>query len=85
MVSYTQKCFKKLMPKGRIYCKIFKLPLSPGIYSSNVNVLIANNIVDYIFDAIYIEVIDGLFFRNQNRSIIKNHSPLLIEHEWSTK
>lgn len=81
MTSYTQERFESLEPKGRVYCKIPKLPLTAGIYYANVNISILSEIVDWILDAFSIEVVEGDFY-NSGTTVPGGHSPFLIEHNW---
>jgi lipopolysaccharide transport system ATP-binding protein len=67
--------------EGKIYCKIDRLTLSPGIYSYNAICRIGGGISDWIINAGEIIVEGGDFF-GTGRLPPSSHPGVLIDHLW---
>jgi len=73
--------FLPLPSRGRLQCKIPRLPLLPGTYTLTVSLLVNGRLMDKIVSAISFTVEDGDFFGSgklPNRSM----TPLCVDYGW---
>lgn len=76
--------WEKIPQKGRVKCRIPKLPLNAGKFSFNICSYINNEIADWILDAIEITIIPGDFYKS-GKLPSKEHGIFLLEQEWELK
>jgi lipopolysaccharide transport system ATP-binding protein len=75
--------YKNVDGKGYFECKIEKFPLSPGRYLLNVFAKTeGGEILDWIQDALYLDVENGDFY-GTGRNITTGNNSVLIDHSWS--
>ena len=74
--------FQSIGSEGYFTCKVKKLPLAPGSYTASLIIRSNETIVDWIQQAVTIEVEPGDFF-GTGRMPPQSHSGVLLEQEWS--
>jgi lipopolysaccharide transport system ATP-binding protein len=68
--------------EGYFQCRLERFPLSPGSYMINVFSQSSGEILDWIQEAVIIDVQDGDFY-GTGKLLNSSHQGVLVEHTWS--
>jgi len=74
--------FKSIPPKGKMICRIPRLPLAPGSYVLNLYCEVNGTLTDWIQQANYLGVLEGDFF-GTGKLPPSRHGGVLVLHSWS--
>jgi lipopolysaccharide transport system ATP-binding protein len=68
--------------RGRLCCRVNKLPLGPGHYQLDLHCMANYTVVDYVQRAASLSVEAGDFF-GTGRLPNQSNGPLLVDHQWT--
>jgi lipopolysaccharide transport system ATP-binding protein len=74
--------FERLPHRGRLVCRIPRLPLSPGVYDFNLHCTVNGILADWVQQAGRLTVAHGDFF-GTGRLPPASHGGFLVPHEWT--
>jgi lipopolysaccharide transport system ATP-binding protein len=72
----------ELLPRGRLLCRIPRLPLMPGAYTYTIWCTVGGNLEDFVSDAGQLSVVEGDFF-GTGRLPPKTVGDFLVAHQWT--
>jgi homopolymeric O-antigen transport system ATP-binding protein len=72
----------RLLPGGRILCRIPRLPLLPGVYTCSMWIKVGEVMQDDVTDAAKITVVEGDYFGTGKLPPVRN-GEFLVQHQWS--
>jgi lipopolysaccharide transport system ATP-binding protein len=80
--DYVDKKFTEIQNVGYFDCTIFKLPLMEDLFTLNIMANDSTEILDWIEDAVQINVENGDFFGSGKITEL-THKSVLIDHKWN--
>jgi lipopolysaccharide transport system ATP-binding protein len=80
----TAQDFEQIASKGQFKAHIQKFPLMPGRYTMNLWCEANGIVVDWVREAMVIDVIEGDFF-GTGQIGPRNRTGVIVEHDWSYK
>jgi lipopolysaccharide transport system ATP-binding protein len=72
----------ELKGRGRLLCRIPRLPLLPGVYPYTIWCTVGGNLEDHVVDAGSLSVADGDYF-GTGKLPPKTVGDMLVSHDWS--
>jgi lipopolysaccharide transport system ATP-binding protein len=77
----TNDWFDRIDRSGSVECSFDRIPLLPGSYRANLYCTVAGAVVDWVTDAVTIEVENGDFF-GSGKLPPSNYGVVLAPHRW---